>query len=201
MNYSALTPHAGQGERPFGLPADLANRTYPYPKVSFNITNSDLSCCGVTTFKGFTCAFPLTEFADKAAWLAALWRVARGMRHYVYILNDNQNSIKNYEPGALRECGAELVATMPNMQPGHGNQLYLYVVDLNVGIGKFFDSSGVPYTEPPVVISTRSSNVIVKPSSFVDGKVSLLPPVIEDVPPAPAVAKKPRKPRAKPEAK
>ena len=118
--------------------------------TGLTVSENPFQCCGLKTLSGFNGYTPITEWADKAAWLAALWQLSRGMQHYVYVVNPTQDIIKSREHGALLECGAKLICEFPNLQPGHGGyHLKMYMCNLNDGIGRFFNVNGVAYTEPP----------------------------------------------------
>jgi hypothetical protein len=120
------------------------------------IIPNPFQCCGTSTIRGFDghqIYFPPdavgthTGFAEKAAFLAALWGQNQGHTHYVYVLNAAQKAANNIHR-ALVECGSVEVCKFPNLQPGHTNDLHMFVCNLNEGIGKFFDAGGVAFTEP-----------------------------------------------------
>lgn len=118
------------------------------------------SCCGITTLAGFG-VLSLTSFKERAAFLSGLFRLYH-KTHLVYVLNEGQVR-QAQEHQALLALGAIQVCEFPNLQPHHGNQLYMFAVNLNDGIGKFFDAQGMPFeTAPKEPAAPRPKTVVVK---------------------------------------
>lgn len=136
------------------------------------IVPNPFQCCGISTLRGFGFLYfyddnGRPDFAREAEFLAGLWRYNRGRTHYVYVLNSNQ--VQNSgEHKALMKCGSVQVCQFPNLQPGHQNDLYMFVCNLNEGIGKFFDRHGVAFTEQPVEAAPAVASTVkvkAKPSN------------------------------------
>lgn len=126
------------------------------------IGTSPFNCCGLSTIAGFHGITRLTEFAERAAWLAALWKTTHGRTHFVYVINPIQDMGVSCEHGALLACGAKLICKFPNLQPGHsGYDLKMYMVNLNDGIGRFFDANGTAYVEPPKAEPTKKKGATI----------------------------------------
>lgn len=143
-----------------------------YSANGISIVPNPFQCCGISTIRSFDgnqIYFPPdyptspAGFAEKAAFLAALWAVNRGTTHYVYVLNAGQKA-QNQIHKALVECGSVEVCKFSNLQPYHNNDVYMFVCNLNEGIGKFFNREGVPFKEP-VKVETPEASVPAKAPS------------------------------------
>lgn len=138
-----------------------------YLPVGISIGSGPFSCCGLSSISGMNGITDLRQFAEKAAWLAALWATTHGKTHYVYVVNPSQDMQRAYEHGALLECGAKLICEFPNLQPGHqGYYLRMYMINLNDGIGRFFDHNGAAFTEPPKAEPTTTKGNTVKATMY-----------------------------------
>lgn len=174
--YNAMPAAPGSchmfGEIPTKIPGDP--RLMPMAR-GIQIGTSPFACCGLSTICAMSGTVILTEFPERAAWLAALWNTTKGRTHYVYVVNPTQDRQQQMEHGALLACGAQLIAEFPNLQPGHsGYNLKMYMVNLNDGIGRFFDANGYAYTEPPKVEPTAEvgKTIKVKPVAVKEPKAA-----------------------------
>ena len=139
---------------------------------ALQLPTNPFSCCGITALRGFGAVQLYAGnnaelFKQKAAFLAGLWKTSSGRTHFVYILNHDQKRLDTTHK-ALLECGSVEVCAFPNLQPHHGNTLYMFVANLNEGIGKFFDRNGVPFEAPPAEAKPAVESTVkvkAKPSS------------------------------------
>lgn len=127
------------------------------------IPTNPFLCCGLTTLAGLSVGIDLRQFEERAAFLAALWNINQGKTHHVYVVNQSQDGDTTSVHSALRECGAKVICEFPNLQPYHNrNNLKMYMVNLNDGIGKFFDEQGRAYVKPPEVTHNKETGATIK---------------------------------------
>lgn len=152
-------PYKILGSFPVGASQIFGKADQGYAR-GLTIINNPFMCCGVTSMHSFG-QMMMTTFAEKADFLAGLWAVSRGKTHFMYILTAIQASQSGYEHAALLEVGSVKVCEFKSLQHHPWNLLQVFVCDLNAGIGKFFDTNGVPFKAPPTVAAPAVSATVV----------------------------------------
>lgn len=173
MSYGILGSYSQQASQIFGR----MGQSYA---SGLAVAANPFLCCGTTALHSFG-KFSLTRFEDKAAFLAGLFGVNGGRTHYIYVITEQQATVRGSEHALLAEIGSVKVCEFKSLQHSPWNLLQVFVCDINGAKGKYLDAYGQALKAPPEVApAPRPSTVILAAPP---------PPPVE--PPAPAVVAKP----------
>ncbi len=137
--------------------------TYYYPPGSNLILPAGLfNCCGLSAMASFN-RIKLTTFADKAEYLAGLYK-ATG-KTILYAISGDQEARalwESYEHALFVEIGAERLKAFPN-RTHSSSGIQLWLVDLTNAVGKYITGLGDPLTEPPKPVIAEPAVAAKKP--------------------------------------
>lgn len=109
-------------------------------------TSRLLGGCGVGGLWSFnTINSDLSNFTDKAEFLAGVYRELHGAGNAIYCITNGQ--LSNAGHLALLEIGSREIAQFPNLCHGPYT-MHLFLVNVHEAVNRFCDVNGTPYTEP-----------------------------------------------------